>query len=288
MAKIVDLLRQGRTFSFELMPPRTPERERQLEVALAGLEPLRPSFVSITYGAGGSTRDRTHQLVSRLLRDSTMTPMAHLTCAAHGRADLVEILERYHRDGLQNVLALRGDPPLDGDDDLPVGELQNAVQLVDLAREIADFSVAVALHPEGHPKAPDSESDRRHQAAKLARADFGITQFFFGVADYLRLVDDLARLGVDKPVLPGIMPPTNIAQLGKMAELSGADVPREVVDRLTVVADDPDEVRKVGVDIATELCAQLLENGAPGLHFYTMNKSTATREIYANLDLTSA
>lgn len=288
MARIPELLAAGRTFSFELMPPRTPEREAQLSKALDGLIPLKPSFVSITYGAGGSTRSTTHDLVVRLLREGDLNPMAHLTCAAHSRTELSEILKRYADKGLENILALRGDPPLAGEAVLVDGELKTAAELVALAREIADFAVAVAMHPEGHPKAPTAEADRRRQAAKLQQADFGITQFFFRVEDYLRLTEDMAHLNVTKPIIPGILPPTNVAQLDKMAQMSGAEVPREVAERLHAVADDSAEVRKVGVDIATELCAQLLDAGAPGLHFYTMNKSTATREIYANLGLTPA
>jgi methylenetetrahydrofolate reductase (NADPH) len=285
MAKISELLAAGPTFSFEFMPPRTPEREVELDRTLEELEPLRPSFVSITYGAGGSTRERTHSLVSRLLHKSSMTPMAHLTCAAHSRDELTGILTRYASDGLQNLLALRGDPPLDANAPLPEGDLKRAIELVVLAREIGDFCTAVAMHPEGHPAAPDTETDRRAQAEKLRAADFGITQFFFRSSDYFRLVDDLGRLGVHKPIVPGIMPPTNVAQLTKMAQLSGSDVPAEVADALHAVADRPEEVRRVGVEIATQLCRELLDGGAPGLHFYTMNKSTATREIHQNLGL---
>jgi len=285
MPKIHELLAEGRTFSFELMPPRTPERERQLAQALEELEPLRPSFVSITYGAGGSTRERTHELVRDLLRRGVMTPMAHLTCASHTRAELRGILERYVAVGLDNVLALRGDPPLDGATVLPEGELERASELVELAREVGDFSIAVAMHPEGHPACPDQTADRRRQAEKLRRADFGITQFFFRFEDYAQFVEEMRAEGAGAPIIPGVMPPTNVAQLTKMAELSGAAVPQEVADRLLAVADDPEAVRSVGVEIATELCRQLLDAGVPGLHFYTMNRSTATREIYANLGL---
>jgi methylenetetrahydrofolate reductase (NADPH) len=165
--------------------------------------------------------------------------------------------------------------------------LKRAAELVLLARDVGDFCTAVAMHPEGHPAAPDTETDRRAQAEKLALADFGITQFFFRASDYFRLVDDVQRLGVDKPIVAGIMPPTNVAQLTRMAQLSGSDVPSEVADALHAASRDPEEVRRVGVDIATELCRELLQGGAPGLHFYTMNKSTATREIYENLGLSS-
>lgn len=286
MARIDDLLAKGPTFSFEFMPPKTPEAEEQLDQTLLKLEPLEPSFVSVTYGAGGSTRERTNEMVVRLLQETNITPMAHLTCAAHSKVELTRILQRYAGEGLENVLALRGDPPLDAKTELQEGELTQAWQLVEMAREIGDFCVAVAMHPEGHPKAPDRQTDRHHQAAKLAAADFGLTQFFFRLEDYLGLVDDMAKLGVDKPIVPGIMPPSNVAQLSKMAAMSGADIPSWVVERLTAVGDDAKAVRAVGVEIATELSQGLLDAGAPGLHFYTMNKSASTRQIYANLGLT--
>ncbi len=286
MTKINELMAGGRTFSFELMPPRTPERERQLEVALNELETLRPSFVSITYGAGGSTRHRTHELVVSLLRERSLNPMAHLTCAAHSRAELTEIVERYKADGVENILALRGDPPLNSDGPLPPSELKRATELVELARSIGNFCLAVAAHPEGHPQSPDHETDRKRQAAKIASADFAVTQFFFRPKDYFNFVNDMSDLGVDKPIIPGIMPPSNVKQLTKMAQMSGAEIPEEVGIRLAAAGEDPDAVRHVGVQIATELAEELLGGGAPGIHIYTMNKSAATREIYANLGLT--
>jgi methylenetetrahydrofolate reductase (NADPH) len=276
----------GRSFSFEFFPPRDDAAEAQLARTLGELEPLGPSFVSITYGAGGSTRDRTQRLVVDILRRSSMTPMAHLTCVGHRRAELAGILARYRRDGVENVLALRGDPPAGAS--LPDGELRHAIELVELARELGPFSVGVAAHPEGHPQAPDRATDRRHLAAKLSRADFAVTQFFFRCADYLRLVDDLAALGVDKPVIPGIMPVTNVAQIERFAALSGAEVPAGLRHRLHGAAGDPAEVRRIGVSAATELCADLLAAGAPGLHFYTLNRSTATREIWGLLGLPTA
>ena len=283
---VAALLAAGTTYSFEFFPPRDDASEAQLAQTLGELEPLRPSFVSITYGAGGSTRDRTHGLVTDILRRTTMTPMAHLTCVGHRRAELAEILERYRHDGVQNLLALRGDAPAGRD--LPSGDLHHALELVELARQVGPFSVGVAAHPEGHPQAPDRATDRRHLAAKLARADFAVTQFFFRCEDYLGLVDDLAARGVDKPVIPGIMPVTNVAQIERFAALSGAEVPAGLRTRLHAAAHDPAEVRRIGVAAATELCAELLAAGAPGLHFYTLNRSTATREIWAALGLPAA
>jgi methylenetetrahydrofolate reductase (NADPH) len=287
MAKISELLAQGQTFSFELFPPRSAEAAARLEVTLQELEVLHPSFMSITYGAGGSTRHLTNELVGHVLERGNTVPMAHLTCSGHTRDELAAILSSYANEGVQNVLALRGDPPLDNAMERPAGELSRAAELVELARSIADFCIAVAMHPEGHPRQGDANVDRSQQAEKLAQADFGITQFFFRVEDYERLVNDISKRGVDKPILPGIMPPVHKSQLKKMAEMSGSTVPNEIVERLTAAEGDDAEAHRVGVDIATQLCARLLEIGAPGLHFYTMNKSTATREIYKNLKLDS-
>jgi methylenetetrahydrofolate reductase (NADPH) len=280
---VSELLAAGATYSFEFFPPRDAAAEAQLARTLSELEPLHPSFVSITYGAGGSTRDRTHALVVDILRRTTMTPMAHLTCVGHSRAELVDILQRYRDDGVANVLALRGDPPA-GTTGFS-GDLHQAVELVELARELGSFSIGVAAHPEGHPQAPDRRTDLRHLAAKLARADFAVTQFFFRPEDYLVLVDDLAALGVDRPVIPGVMPVTHISQIERFASLSGAQVPGSLRARFEAAAGDPAEVRRIGVAAATELCAALLSAGAPGLHFYTLNRSTATREIWSALGL---
>jgi methylenetetrahydrofolate reductase (NADPH) len=286
VARIVDLLAGGRTFSFEFFPPKTQAAHATLVRTLRELEPLTPSFVSVTYGAGGSTREWTHDLVVGILRTTSLTPMAHLTCAAHSRLDLAEILVRYRRAGIENVLCLGGDPPA-GIPDLPATELAYALDLVELAHAIGGFSVGVAAHPLGHPRSDDRVGDRRRQAEKLVRADFAITQFFFRVEDYLRLVDELAGLGVDKPIVPGVMPITNLASVARMGAMAGHPVPDEVVSRFAGLEDDAAGVRRVGVEVATELCEKLLAQGAPGLHFYTLNQSAATREIYANLGLAS-
>lgn len=285
MARIDAVLAAGECFSIELWPPRSEAAEARLERALVELAELRPGFVSITYGAGGSTRERTHDLVLHLEREIPVTSMAHLTCAAHTRAELREILERYAEAGIENVLALRGDPPLAADGPLPEGDLHHAIELVELAREVGGLCVAVAAHPETHPDAADQESDRRRLADKLGLADFAITQFFFRIESYLELVEWLSTHGVDKPVIPGIMPITNVRTVRRMAELSGCEVPRSIAARIDAVADRPEEVLKIGVEIATELCQKLLAEGVPGLHFYTMNQSAATREIYAHLGL---
>jgi methylenetetrahydrofolate reductase (NADPH) len=285
VTRIDQLLARSATTSFEFFPPRSDVGERILRTTLAELEPLEPSFVSVTYGAGGTTRDRTHRLVVDILQHSSMTPMAHLTAVSHTRAELTAILEQYRDAGVRNLLALRGDPPPDATD--AFWELERAWQLVELARAIGgeQFAIGVAAHPEGHPLSPDLATDRRHLAAKLSMADFAVTQFFFHAEDYLRMVEDLAGLGCHTPVIPGIMPVTDVRQIERFAQLSGAAFPPDLADRLHRIADDPDEVRRIGVEVATELCQALLDADAPGLHFYTLNRSTATREIHANLGL---
>jgi methylenetetrahydrofolate reductase (NADPH) len=290
VTRIDDLLAAGRTTSFEFFPPKTDEGEATLRRTLNELEPLAPSFVSITYGAGGSTRERTHRLVVDLLRHTAMPPMAHLTAVSHTRAELREILTRYLDEGVANVLALRGDPPRDAAPAEVFFELEHASQLVELAREVGGgaFSIGVAAHPAGHPTAPDLATDRRYLAAKLALADLAVTQFFFAAQEYERLVDDLAALGCTKPVLPGIMPITNIRQIERFAQLSGTEVPAALADRFHALGDDEAAVRALGIELATELCRELLDAGAPGLHFYTLNRSTATREIHHNLGLAPA
>ena len=283
VARIDDILREGTSYSFEFFPPRDEKAEQVLARTLHELEPLSPSYVSVTYGAGGTTRERTHDLVVDINRNTTMTAMAHLTCAAHTRAELLEIVSRYRDAGVENILALGGDPPKDLE--LPLGELAYACELVELIREVGDFSVGVAAHPEPHPKSPSVESDRRRTAEKLAMADFAITQFFFDPRHYFDLVTTLRLLGVDKPVIAGIMPVTSLASIRRMAELQGSEFPEWLAEKLHAVGDDPQAVRRVGIEEATKLCRALLDGGAPGLHFYTLNRSTATREIYEQLGL---
>ena len=285
MTKISELLAAGRTFSFEFFPPKTDEATRALEKTISELQPLEPSFVSVTYGAGGSTRERTRDIVIHIQRDAGITAMAHLTCIAHSRVQLTSLLDEYVEAGIENLLALAGDPP--ADPSAEAGELRYAHELVEVIHEHGDFCIGVAAHPELHPRsAGDREADRRHLAAKLQLADFGITQFFFEAESYLRMIDELAALGCSRPVLPGIMPVTNAGQVLRFAEMAGAEFPPALAGRFAALADDPVAVRQLGVEVATELCAQLLAAGAPGLHFYTLNRSTATREIYENLGLT--
>jgi methylenetetrahydrofolate reductase (NADPH) len=283
MARIADLLAAGTTVSFEFFPPKSNDAQLSLGRTIAELEPLNPSFVSVTYGAGGSTRERTHQVVEWVRKETSITPMAHLTCQGHTRTEIADILATYAEVGVENILALGGDPPKDAADVRP-SDYRYADELVDDVSSVGGFSIGVAAHPELHPRSADRESDRRHLADKLRRADFAVTQFFFEIDHYLRLVEDLAALDVYKPVIPGIMPITNKAQVSRMAEMSGAQIPSWILERLDIT-DDPDHARRVGVEVATALSAQLLEAGAPGLHFYTLNRSTATREISSNLGL---
>ena len=238
----------------------------------------------MTYGAGGSTREKTHEIVTGILRDTPMTPMAHLTCVGHTRAELVAIVERYGESGIENILALGGDPPPDVD--LPPGELKHAVELVHLVREVGDFSVGVAAHPEPHPRSPSRESDRLPHRGEARRGRLRDHPVLLRRRALLRPRRRASRdHGIDKPVIPGIMPATTIGSIKRMSQLQGSEFPRWLADKLEAVADDPDAVFAVGVEEATKLARALIDGGAPGLHFYTLNRSTATRQIYENLGL---
>jgi methylenetetrahydrofolate reductase (NADPH) len=284
MTRICDLLDTGPTLSFELFPPKTDEAERMLEKAVAELAELRPSFVSVTYGALGSTRERTRDVVTRINREQPFPAMPHLTCVGHTRSDIAELLDHYAANGVGNILALGGDPPADGSD--PGGEYEHASQLVEQVRaHPAGFSIGVAAHPEVHPRSPSRDSDRRYLAAKLQAADFAMSQFFFVIDDYLRLVDELAELGCDKPVLPGVMPFISLTGLVRMAGMNGSVIPVPLLDRLNAVADQPDEIIKIGIEVATDLGAGLLAEDAPGLHLYALNRSASVKQIHANLGL---
>ncbi len=278
----------GRSFSFEFFPPKDAEGEAVLWRSLRELEPLRPTFVSVTYGAGGTTRDRTVEITKRIARETTMVPMAHLTCVGHTREELRSVVGAYADAGILNVLVLRGDPP--GGPGTPwtatEGGLSYASELVTLVRSLGDFSVGVAAFPEGHREAPGLDADVRVLRAKQdAGAEFAITEMFFWAADYFGLLERARAAGVTMPILPGIMPITNLGQIKRMAELSGREVPPEVVARVARHEGDPASVRAAGIEVASELCDAVLSGGAPGLHFYTLNRSRATREIYGQLRL---
>jgi methylenetetrahydrofolate reductase (NADPH) len=284
-----NLLASGRrSFSFEFFPPKDDAAEAVLWDAIRRLEPLSPTYVSVTYGAGGSTRDRTTRIVSRIAEHTTLTPVAHLTCVGSSVAELRGVIAQFAAAGIKNVLALRGDPaggPAAPWEPHPEG-LNFAVDLVRLVRELGSFCIGVAAFPDVHPASDDLEADARVLAMKAdAGAKFAVTQFFFRPEPYFRLVERAQAHGCTIPIIPGIMPVTNVKQIKRFAELSGAPMPAEVTDRLQAVADDPAAVRRVGVELATELSAKLLDGGAPGLHFYTLNRSTATLEVFDRLGL---
>ncbi len=284
MPKIADLLAAGPTYSFEFPPPRDEPAVRNQQKVLLELEPLGPSFCSVTYGAGGSTRDNTLETVLYIHHDTSMVAMPHLTCVGQTRDEIEGLLIRYRDEGLENVLALAGDPPLEGPDE---GDFTYAVELIELARSVSDFSIGVAAFPEEHPRSTDRATDRRYLAEKLRLADFAITQFFWTADHYFRMRDELDALGVTTPVIPSLFPVINVATAKSFTSVNGAEFPKWLTERLDPIADDRDEVRKIGVEVATELGQELLAQDPPGLHIYTMNTSAAPKAVWTNLGLSS-
>jgi methylenetetrahydrofolate reductase (NADPH) len=287
--KVTERLKvDGPVFSVEFFPPKDEAGEAELWRAIRRLEPLDPAFVSVTYGAGGSSRDRTIRTTGRIATDTTLVPMAHLTAVSHSVAELRHVVGAYAAAGIQNILAIRGDPPGN-----PLGEwvphpqgLMYADELVGLVRRLGDFCVGVAAFPYGHPRSIDLETDTARLLTKIrAGAHFAITQLFLEPEGFLKLRDRLAAKGCEVPVLPGIMPVLSVRTLRRGPELSGAPVPQSVADRLEPYADDPVAFRAAGLDVTAELCERLLAEGVRGLHFYTLNRSTATVELVHRLGL---
>ena len=283
---IPDLLRSPRpAFSFEFFPPKDDAAEAALWTAIRRLEQVEPAFVSVTYGAGGSTQDRTVRVTERIARTTTLTAMAHLTFVGASVEQLREVIGAYADAGITNVLALRGDPPGNARAEWvphPDG-LEHADDLVRLVRALGSFTVGVAAFPDVHPESPDLGHDVETLVRKAdAGAEFAVTQMVFDADTYLRLRDEVAARR-DLPIVPGLMPVTNFAQIARMSELMGTPLPDAVVSRLEPLADDPAAIRAEGVAIATELGERMLAEGAPGLHFITMNRSTATLEVLGRL-----
>jgi methylenetetrahydrofolate reductase (NADPH) len=285
--KIIDLVGRRRALvSFEFFPPKTPAGETALFATIERLRPLDPAFVSVTYGAGGSTREKTTELVTRIKHELGIEAMAHLTCVGHSRGELATILDRLRSNGIENVLPLRGDPP-QGEATFraaPDG-FSHGSELVAFIRERRyPFCLAGAGYPEGHVECRDRDRSIEHLKLKVAAGlDFVITQLFYDNADYWDFVARARRIGITVPLIPGIMPITNVAQIERITSLCGARIPARLRSRLEAARNDEEDTLRVGVEAAVEQCRDLLANGAPGLHFYTLNKSPATRAIFERL-----
>jgi methylenetetrahydrofolate reductase (NADPH) len=260
----------------------------QLKLAAHLLTPLEPDFISVTYGANGSSRERTIEATEHLVDQTDFRVMGHLTCASQSTGDLTQVLQRYAAVGVNHVLAVRGDMP--GGPTAPwqahPDGLANATELVKLIKQTGDFCVGVAAFPDPHPQTKDPDLDARILLDKQqAGAEFAITQLFFSADTYFSMVDRVRQIGCTLPIIPGIMPITRITQVERFADLSGAAIPQPIIDRLEAHGDDPAAVREIGLDIASAMSQELIDGGAPGLHFFTQNRSAATRAIYAGLSL---
>ncbi|MEZ5168633.1 MAG: methylenetetrahydrofolate reductase [Acidimicrobiales bacterium] len=282
MTAIRSLLDRGPTLSFEFFPPKTPEATDALRRTVDTLEKLDPDFVSVTYGAGGSTRETTRDTVVDLCAHRSFPAMPHLTCVGHDRQEIAALIDDYTRHGVHNMLALAGDPPADGT--APRGDFTYALELVELLRAETDLCIGVAAFPEVHPRASSRADDRRHLATKLKAADFGITQFFFDPADYFAMMDELAALDCHVPVLPGVIPVINPVSVRRFAGMNGTAVDEPLFARIEA-ADDPDERMEIAVDAVVEQVSRLMAGGAPGVHLYTLNQADATVRICERIDI---
>lgn len=284
MTHIAELLAAGPTLSFEFSPPKTDEAAKKLYATVDELTRLDPSFVSVTYGALGGTRDRTRGAVEHITSLYDFPCMPHLTCVGHTQAEIEDLLVTYRSHGVENLLALAGDPPADGSD--PGGDFHYASELVDFVRAQDHFSIGVACHPEIHPRSSDRASDRERLAAKLAVADFALTQFFFEPEHYSAVVAELADLGCHKPIVPGVMPFIGVAGVRRMAAINNTHIPDALQARLDEVDGDPAAVRALGVDVATDVARRLLDQGVPGLHLYALGNSPGSvTEVVERLGL---
>ena len=278
-------LRPGFHLSFEFFPPRTEKGEARFDRTIEELVPLNPEFVSVTFGAGGSTRETTLRTVEKIARTTDFEAVPHLSCIGSRREEILDYLGRYRDAGLRRIVALRGDIP-EGEEAFCEGGFRHASELVSFIREFGGFEIHVGCYPEFHPETPDPERDMAHFAHKVScGADVAITQYFFQNAAYYRFVDDVRRLGVEIPIVVGLMPITHFAQIDRFSTMCGADIPLWIRRRMEAYADDVESQRQLGVEIATAQVADLLEHGVPGIHFYTLNKSASTIEICRNLGL---
>ena len=284
--KIIDVLKQDKpAFSFEFFPPTDNDGFDKLFETIDNLKPLNPAFVSVTYGAGGSTRSKTIDLVGRIKKEIGLESMAHLTCVGHNSDEILNVLESIKKQNVDNVLALRGDPPV-GEINFkkPNNGFGYAVELVQFICERFSFCVGVAGYPEGHPESSNREEDLFHLKKKiLAGASFIVTQLFFDNKYYFEFVASLRKIGVDVPVIPGIMPIVNLKQIKRFIKMCGATIPHDLMVRLEEAQDDPKSVCQIGIDHAANQCRKLLMQGAPGIHFYTLNRSRATLSVLERL-----
>jgi methylenetetrahydrofolate reductase (NADPH) len=277
-----------RNFSFEFFPPKSDQALASLRDTVDKLAQLNPSFCSVTFGAGGSTREKTFDTVVEIQHKTDIPAAPHISCIASTRDNIREVLEAYRANGIRHIVALRGDMPSGM---VSAGEFRYANELVEFIRAEtgSHFHIEVAAYPEVHPQAPNAEADLRNFKRKVeAGADTAITQYFYNPDAYFRFIDDCEKLGITLPIVPGIMPISNYTQLARFSEACGAEIPRWVRKRLEMFGDDRPSIRAFGVEVVTELCRRLLEQGAPGLHFYTLNQSEACLAIWGNLGLSRA